>query len=296
MDLQLTLLRDTPPWEWPRDAGRTFRRFLNNRKADAADRLTAAELAGDYTVIDNDLTNVLLTVLCNREEPEDLRAAAAASFGAALDGASTELDPESGEFDDPEMVPISMGQFRTIQNALRRLYADESAPKLVRRRILEAAVRAPEPWHTEALAKAYASGDRDWILTAVFCMQYISGFDAEILEALHHRDSEIHYEAVRAAGDNVVDAAWPHVSQLAQDDRTPKDLRIAAIEAAAQIRPREAQEFLWELRDSKDEDIVDAAEEALSFIGEPDDDLEDEDFDDEDDEDFDEEEEEGEPF
>jgi uncharacterized protein (UPF0147 family) len=294
MDTELTLLRDTPPWDWPGDAGRTFRKFLNSRKADAADRLIAAELAGDYTVIDNDLANVLLTVLRNREEPEDLRAAAAASFGAVLEGADTEFDEESGEFDDPEMVPISLGQFRSIRDTLQQLYADESIPKLVRRRILEASVRAPEPWHAEAIGKAYASGDHDWVLTAVFCMQYIKGFDKEILDALENPDPEIHYEAVRAAGEKELDAAWAHVSKLAQDESTPKDLRIAAIVAAGQIRPREAQEFLFELTDSTDEDIAEAADEALSFIGEEDDEEDEEDeFEDEDeDEDFEDEEDE----
>lgn len=289
MDLELRILRDTPPWEWPGDAGRTFRKFLNNPKADAADRLIAAELAGDSTVIDNDGADVLLNVLRNAGEPEELRAAAAASFGPALEAADIEFDEEIREFDDPDSVPISLSQFHTVQDALRRLYADGSLPKLVRRRILEASVHAPEPWHAEAVGRAYGSGDPDLVLTAVFCMQYIRGFDKEILESLGNPNPEIHYEAIRAAGASCLDAAWPHVSKLAQDETTPKDLRIAAIEAAGQIRPHDAQEFLYDLTDSTDEDIAGAAEEALSYVGEAGDELEDEDgeeFEDGEDEEF----------
>ena len=42
---------------------------------------------------------------------------------------------------------------------------DSSIPKQVRRRILEASVRAPEDWHQNAIRAAYSSGDKDWMLT-----------------------------------------------------------------------------------------------------------------------------------
>jgi hypothetical protein len=92
-------------------------------------------------------------------------------------------------------------------------------------------VRAREPWHKDAIREAYASGDRDWILTAVFAMRYVPGFEKETLEALKSTDPEIHLEAVRCGRGKELDAAWPHVSTLAKDDSTEKDLRIAAIGA-----------------------------------------------------------------
>jgi hypothetical protein len=285
--MDLKLLADTPPWEWPGDAGKTFRKVLNNPKAAAADRLIAAELAGDFSVIDNDLANVLLAVLRNKEEPEELRAAAAASFGPALEGAFCEFDEESGVFEDPEMVPISEGQYRTIQDALQRIYSDASTPKLVRRRILEASVRGGEPWHEEAIREAYATGDPEWMLTAVFAMHHVRGFEKETLEALQSTDPEIHCEAVVGAGSKELDAAWPHVFRLVQDKGTEKDLRIAAIGAIGQIRPQEAEEILLELMESPDEDISEAADEALSMM-EPDFDEDEDDEEDDEDEDEDE--------
>jgi hypothetical protein len=56
MDLKVYL--DTPPWDWPRDAGKTFWRILADQRASESDRLVAAELAGDFTVINNDLVDV----------------------------------------------------------------------------------------------------------------------------------------------------------------------------------------------------------------------------------------------
>ena len=78
-------------------------------------------------------------------------------------------------------------------------------------------------------------------------MQYVNGFDDDIVAALDDPDEEISYEAVQAAGAWEVDAAWPHVSALLTAPDTDKVLLLAAIEAAVAIRPREAEPLLAEL-------------------------------------------------
>jgi HEAT repeat protein len=95
-------------------------------------------------------------------------------------------------------------------------------------------------------------------------MRFVSGFDDEILEALDSDDAEVHYHAVCAAGNWEVDAAWSHIADLVASDDTDKSLRLAAIEAMAGIRPRQAVELLVDLTDLADDDIVDAAYEALA--------------------------------
>jgi len=256
--MDLKTLLDTPPWDWPEDVGKTFLKYLVDRRAKESDRMIAADLAGDYVVINDELADALLAVVGSANEPEELRAKAAISFGPALESADTD-----GFDDADDLPPITERMFRKIQDSLRKLYLDVNTPKLVRRRILEGSVRAVEPWHQDAIRDAYASGDQEWMLTAVFGMKYVRGFDEQILAALESADSEIQYEAVEAAGNWGLDAAWPHVVELVTDPDTPKGLLLAAIEAAGDIRPAEAREVLQELADSDDEEIAEAADEAI---------------------------------
>ncbi|MEN8183684.1 MAG: hypothetical protein ABFS46_14240, partial [Myxococcota bacterium] len=171
-----------------------------------------------------------------------------------------------------DSVPVSEATFLGIQEVLRKLYMDADVPKEVRRRILEAAVRAPKDWHQDAIRTAYSSDDEEWKLTAVFGMRFVRGFDDQILEALESADPEIHYEAVCAAGDWEVDAAWSHITALVTAEEAEKALRLAAIDAVASIRPQEAGVILVELTESDDEEIVEAAYEAMAMAEGPADD------------------------
>lgn len=262
--MDLHMLQDTPPWEWPTDARQTFRSVLTNPAASPSDRLIAAELAGDYVAIDDESANVLMGILGTATEPEDLRARAAISLGPALE--SCDID----EFDDPlTPPPISEEVFEKIKRLLHLLYHEDSVPKLVQRRILEASVRAEEKWHAQAVRRAYNSKDAEWVLTAVFCMKYVNGFEKEIEEALRSTDPEVHLQAVEAAGAQEVDEAWEHVYSLLENaDTTPKSLLIAAIGAVANIRQdTPSLEILNHLVDSDDEDVSEAADEALAVAG-----------------------------
>lgn len=278
MKMDLKTLKDTPPWEWPEGAGKMFLSILRNDKAKESDRLVAAELAGDYTVINDELAHALLSILGNSEEPEELRGQAAISLGPAVEQADTY------GFEDADDILISEETFRSVHEKLRKLYMDLDVPKEVRRRILEASVRAPQSWHENAVRAAYSSRDKDWKLTAVFCMRFIRGFDDQILESLDSKNPDIHYQAVCAAGNWEVDAAWPHITALVTSEKTDKDLLLAAIDAVAMIRPQEASEILVDLTASDDEEIVEAAYEAMA-MAEPWEDEDDEDEDDEDEDD-----------
>jgi hypothetical protein len=257
--MDLNVLNEAPPWDWPLNAGKLILEILADGQADAADRILAAELAGDYTVIDDELVEALLTVLSDSGESEDLRGTAAISLGPILD--HTDMDG----FDDPDDTLISEDTFRKIQETLRRLYVDDALPKKVRRRILEASVRAPQAWHQDAVRAAYAHNDKDWKLTAVFAMRWVQGFNSHILEALESSDSDLHYQAICAAGNWELDAAWPHVSELVNPPVIEKPILLAAIDAAASIRPLEASRLLLDLTESDDEDVVEAAHEALAM-------------------------------
>jgi hypothetical protein len=257
--MDLKMLANTPPWEWPEEADQMLLEILTEDQVDASDRLLAAELAGDYTVINDKLVDALLSILHGDDESEQLRSKAAISLGPVLEQA------DIYGFDDPDDVPISEETSIKIQESLRRLYLDAALLKKVRRRILEASVRAPQEWHQDAIRAAYASDDDEWRLTAVFSMRWARGFDDQIIEALESNNEDIHYQAVRAAGNWEVDAAWPHVSGLVSSPGTDKPLLLAAIDAMTTIRPQEAATILLELADSDDEEIVDAAHEAMAM-------------------------------
>ena len=274
--MDLKKLENIPPWEWPQDTDKMLLGVLRDDQRDESDRLLAAALAGDYTVINDELADALLSILLSGDESEAIRARAVISLGPALE--TVYIDG----FEDPVDVLISEKTFNGIQETLRKLYMDMDLPKEVRRRILEGSVRAPQDWHKGAISEAYSSDDESWRLTAVFAMGYIRGFDTQILEALEDENEDIHYQAVCAAGNWEVDAAWPHIAGLATTASTDKWLRLAAIEAVANIRPQEAVDILIELSQSDDEDIVDTAYEAMAMSGWfPDDDFDD-DNDDED--------------
>jgi hypothetical protein len=258
-NVDLKTLQDTPAWDWPGGAGRMFLDILRDDQAAESDRLLAAELAGDFTVINEELVGALLSILRSDAESETLRGKAAISLGPVLEHADTQ------GFEDSDEVPITERTFPTIRESLRRLYTDAGVPKEVRRRILEASVRSPQGWHQDAVRAAYGSGDEAWRLTAVFCMRFVGGFDEQILEALDATNTDIHREAVRAAGNWEVAVAWPHIAALVTSKRTDNPLLLAAIEAAASIRPQEAPEILADLTDSDDEDIAEAAYEAMAM-------------------------------
>jgi hypothetical protein len=263
MKMNLRTLTDTPPWDWPEGTGKALLDILRDDRGSESDLLLATELAGDFTVINDELVDALLSILRSGDRPEEVRGRAAISLGPVLEHADTEA------FEDAEDLPISERTFHRIQEALGTLYMDASVPTDVRRRILEASVRAPQDWHRDAIRAAYASDDDVWRLTAVFCMRSVRGFDAQILEALDSANPDIHYEAVIAAGNWEVDAAWAHVAALVTSGKTEKSLLLAAIDAVASIRPHDAPERLADLADSDDEDIADAVHEALAMAEGP---------------------------
>lgn len=261
--MDLNMLTALPPWQWPQDASQKILACLTDHEADEEARLIAAELGGDATVINDELVEVFLSMAASSEESGQLRAQAAIALGPVL-----ELGDTDG-FEDwliGDSTPISEVTFQRIRTTLRGLYTDANVPKTVRRRILEASIRARDDWHQNAIRAAYASSDAEWRLTAVFAMRFVSGFDDEILESLNDPDTQIQYEAVCAAGNWELNAAWPQVAERVNSANSTKLVRLAAMEAAATIRPTEAGLLLLQVADnSNDHEIIEAAEQAMEI-------------------------------
>jgi hypothetical protein len=264
-------LEAMPSWSWPADAAETLLRTFRDRSSHDDERMLAATLAGDVVAMNDEIAAALVELARDGTESEELRGQAAVALGAALEMVDT-LEEED---------PFSFKTFEWVQEALKTGYAEAGVPKLVRRRMLEASVRAPRDWHAAATRAAFASGDPEWRLTAVFCMRELRGFECEILEALRSNSPELVFQAVAAAGTWQIDDAWQDVVALVENGATDKDLLIEAIRAIGYIRPDEAPGILEGLVEHEDDDIADAAHEALEAAASLDDGFLDDDQDEE---------------
>jgi hypothetical protein len=264
-------LAEVPPWDWPQTASVSILEVLGNWEAPSDERLLAVELASDLVVMNDDLAGGLLRILESPSEPDSLRAQAAISLGAALED---EGMTEAGAFDEWDVPTVTEPVLERARAALRRAFQNLENPKEVRRCALEASARAPEPWHADAVRAAYREEDPEWKLTGVFCMRFVQGFEAEIAEALESEDPLTLFQAVQASRDQAVPKAWPRIRELVrtaasgiplipEDPGLGRSLLMAAMHAVAMIRPDEAEELLGEFIDSDDEDLSDAALEAL---------------------------------
>jgi hypothetical protein len=269
--MDMHFLAGLPVFDWPADAHEDILAVLQDRQAPSDERLLAAELAGDLNVIEDILAQELLRILEDPSETDTLRGQAAISMGPVLE------EGEMMGFDEPESLVVSEDLLPRMKGALRRVFDDPGAPKETRRRALEASVRAPEAWHADAIRVAYLKEDHDWKLTAVFCMRFVPGFEAQIVEALDLEEVDILYQALWAAADQGVAGAWPFVQRLvlAAESGTPilpddpeaeRALLLAAINGVATIRPLEAHVTLSPLLEMDDEELAEIAAEVLDFV------------------------------
>jgi len=260
----LRQLQRTDSTEWPLEAGDVIVHALRNGSGD--ERQLAAELASEWVVMNDELAGELLAVVEHRNSSEELRATAAIALGAPLEECDSYEDLEGVAGVDQPV--ISQRLFRTIQHGLRAVYEDATNPQLVRRRALEASVRAPLPWHAEAVAAAQRHAELPWRLTAVFCMGFLEGFDDDIVAALDSDEEALVFEAIRAAGIKGLAAAGPAVLAIATSEEAEISLRLGAIEALGTVDVDGAEEMLLELCESPDEELAEVAEWALALRGE----------------------------
>ena len=260
MDIKF-IAENIPPWEYPESLDEELLKILPDDKADEEIRLIAIELAGDYVVMNDKLAEVLLSIICNSNEPDKIRAQAAIAFGPAFEIAFID------GFADPDEALISEQTYLKIREVFLKLYRDADVPIEVRRKILEASIRAPQDWHADAVRAAYNSNNDDWKITALFCMGQIRGFEDQILESLNSSNPDIHYEAVRSAGRSELFESWSHIAKIVKSERENKPLLLAAIRAVAAINPGNAPEVIGDLIESDDEEIIETIRDVISIPG-----------------------------
>lgn len=230
------------------------------------DEEVRAEAREELTLqMDDDLARVFLDLIAG-DGNEDVRADTVIGLGPIIEEAGMDFDDEDDFEWGPELGPgISRETFDTILREVQEVYKAESQPKLVRRRAFESLVRHPQPWQKSEIRQHFASGDRDWKLTAVFAMGYVPGFEKEIIELVSSGEGDFLFEAVRAAGNMDVKGAAGRIRAIAQSEDADRDLRCIAIEALQYVDP-DCEDLLERLTESRDEEVAEVAAAVLEEL------------------------------
>jgi HEAT repeat protein len=172
-----------------------------------------------------------------------------------------------------ELEEIPAETLRSVEDNLLRTTSGADHP-IVRRRALEALGYSSRPEVPSLIQSGYDSGDTEWLSSTLFAMGRSADprWEAPVLQMLHHPDSRVQVEAVRAAGQlELASARMPLLDLLDEEMREEldDDVFIAAIWSVSQIGGetiRETLERLLESTEDDDEaDYIDRAIENLSF-------------------------------
>lgn len=218
---------------------------------DADPRVRTQAIEGLWEEEDVRLVGPLLRLL--EKDPDlDVRAAAALSLGRFI---------LLGEFDQ---IDESVAQ--RIEDALLTVYRDDGQDAWVRRRVLEALANSSNDNLPDMIQEAYEDDDDTLRIGAVFAMGRSADprWISYVLDELGSSDSAMLYEATRASGELEIDEAVPDLIKLLADEDV--EIRDAAVWALGRIGGREARRALQACCDSNDEDLQEAAEEALAEL------------------------------
>jgi hypothetical protein len=154
-----------------------------------------------------------------------------------------------------------------VRQALELCIASEQEPIEVRRRAVEAIAFINDDVVKQIIDRAYADEDPLMRISAVFAMgRSADHFWAETVQAELYSDSAaMRYEAVRACGEIELKRATPNLIRMAYDGRDPQ-LQLIAVWALGKIGGDRARNTLAELMESDNEDLAEAAGDALDEL------------------------------
>jgi HEAT repeat protein len=193
-----------------------------------------------------------LTRCLERDTDLNVRAAAALSLGRFL---------LLGEFDQ-----IDSSATQRVENALLTAYYAPDQDALVRRRVLEALANSSHDELPDMILEAYEEDEDILSVGAVFAMGRSADprWNRFVLDELGSSDSTMLFEAVRASGELEIEEALPDLLRLLGEEDV--EIRDAAVWALGRIGGREARRALKACCASDDEDLAEAAEDALAEL------------------------------
>lgn len=257
---------------WP-ELSTDYRRKLLRRLVDAAEANFELEYGGfgglaladpdpevRASAIDllfEDMRLELMDRLAQMAQWDDapaVRAAAASALGRFI------LAGELGDLPESETT--------RAQDVAAALWNDEDEDLDVRRRALESLANCGHPLVPEAIADAYNSGEHRLQVSALYAMgrTYDERWHAIVLREMNNADSEIRFEAARAAGELGIPAAVPRLIRLAQEN--DREVMEVAIWSLGEIGGPDGTRALTALAnradENGDEDLIEAIEDALA--------------------------------
>lgn len=212
------------------------------------------EIAIESTWIDDStaMCNRLITMASADISPR-VRAAAVSALGRFI------LQGELEEFD--------AGVARQAQNLAIKLFKNPQEDLDVRRRALEAVSNCSRPGVADMIEEGYASDQRMMRISAIYGMgrSYDHRWTDTVLREMQNDDSEIQFEAARAAGELEIKQAIPILAELISSD--DREILEIAVWSLGEIGGMEATRLLEDLHEQaeerEDESLMDAIQEAL---------------------------------
>ncbi len=154
------------------------------------------------------------------------------------------------------------------QELSHRLHTDRAQPLEVRRRALEALANSSHPAVSALIRAAYADGNHELGLSAIFAMGRTCNRQWQdlLLAELDSHDSERVYEAIRACGEIPILEARERIAGFTQSD--DQELQLIAIWSLGEIGGARAIEVLSGLAEGAADEAMSAAiDEALDAAG-----------------------------
>ncbi len=160
---------------------------------------------------------------------------------------------------------LPLEDFLRVKNFLINIFHNENLPLESRRCAVESLGFLSDPEVIEVIEEAYHHPDAQMKVSAIFAMgrSGLERWEPIILSEIQSEIYDIRYEAVKAAGEAMVEKAVPLLVNIALSPKEDKALRMEAIWSLGLIGGEEAEKALSTLCYDPDPDVREVAEAAL---------------------------------